>query len=141
MIADIKERLAKSFLPEPNSGCWLWFGGWNSDGYGYLGGRGVHCLSYEAYVGAIPEGLHLDHLCRMPCCINPRHLEPVTPMENVRRGAAGKLLNRDCCEKGHPFTPENTYFRRPRRTSDNPTRICKICHSKNRRKYYLNHGK
>ena len=74
---------------EPNSGCWLWAGADNGEGYGKFRGKYAHRLSYERHKGPIPDGLHLDHLCRMPCCINPDHLEPVTNAENARRGMAG----------------------------------------------------
>lgn len=74
---------------EPNSGCWLWAGADNGGGYGKFRGKYAHRVSYEMRNGAIPEGLHLDHLCRVPCCVNPDHLEPVTNQENARRGEAG----------------------------------------------------
>lgn len=54
----------------------------------------AHRLSYEAHVGPIPKRLLLDHTCRMRCCINPDHLEPVTVQENTLRGAA-LLFGRD----------------------------------------------
>lgn len=73
--------------------CWLWVGGYlNPQGYATFqaGGRGTppkyaHRWIYEQLVGPIPEGLHLDHLCRIPRCVNPDHLEPVTQSENNRR--------------------------------------------------------
>lgn len=61
---------------------------------------------YEAFVGPIPDGLQLDHLCRNRGCINPGHLEPVTNRENARRGLHGILLER--CPHGHPYDDENT---------------------------------
>lgn len=51
---------------------------------------GAHRHSYQSLVGSIPDGLHLDHLCRVPACVNPEHLEPVTLAENNRRAAAVK---------------------------------------------------
>lgn len=74
---------------EPNSGCWLWDGADNGSGYGKFRGRYAHRVSFEMHKGPIPQGMHLDHLCRVPCCVNPSHLEPVTNAENARRGRAG----------------------------------------------------
>jgi len=72
--------------------CWLWRG-WNSaDGYGKLRVAGRACMAhraiYERLIAPIPSGFVLDHLCRNRACCNPDHLEPVTPRENVSRGAA-----------------------------------------------------
>ena len=83
------ERFLRMCEPEPNSGCWIWIGS-RREGYGQFrfGGksRKAHRYSYErAYGSAPPE---LDHLCRLTCCVNPRHLEPVTSGENKRRAAA-----------------------------------------------------
>lgn len=71
-------------------GCWLWSGTVNTDGYGIVqhGGRSwiAHRLAYSAFIGAVPAGLVVDHLCRVRSCVNPSHLEPVTNVENLRRG-------------------------------------------------------
>ena len=79
-------------LPEsrPDLGpCWRWTGTRDRSGYGqmkYQGRRpGAHRVSYELFVGPVPEGLELDHLCRSPECVRPDHLEPVTHAENMRR--------------------------------------------------------
>ena len=61
----------------------------------------AHRFSYELHVGPIPEGLHIDHLCRNVTCVNPAHLEPVTIAENNRRAPKkGKMTH---CRNGHPF--------------------------------------
>jgi hypothetical protein len=66
-------------------------------------------------VGPVPQGLELDHLCRVRGCVNPAHLEPVTMRENARRGAVargyGTVLSLDCCTHGHPLTPDNIIIR------------------------------
>lgn len=105
--------------------CWLWLGVTDEKGYGRFGKRAAHRMTYELLVGPIPDGLQIDHLCRVRNCVNPAHLEPVTLRENLARSsnpaAIGILYN--TCIRGHEFTPENTYIRpsRPR------SRICKRC--------------
>lgn len=77
-------------IPEPNSGCWLWLGGISERGYGRVAHNGkqysAHRVSYEATFGAVPDGLVIDHLCRVHGCVNPHHLEVVTQRENIFRG-------------------------------------------------------
>lgn len=75
--------------------CWLWNGALIQGGYGRYQrgpkGQPAHRAYYEKLVGPIPDGLDLDHLCRVRRCVNPSHLEPVTAAENTRRGASAKL--------------------------------------------------
>jgi hypothetical protein len=81
------------------SGCWLWLGDMNNQGYGQIaeveGGQRrmmlAHRWVYEQVVDPIPEELVLDHLCRTRLCVNPKHLEPVSHAENCRRGSRAKL--------------------------------------------------
>lgn len=76
------------------SGCWLWTGQLNNTGYGLFwyqtGKRGAHVVLWELLRGLVPDGLELDHLCRVRRCVNPDHLEPVTHSENLLRGFAAK---------------------------------------------------
>lgn len=92
-----REDIWTKINPEPNSGCWLWSGAHSKNGYGYcrhpvtrkVGNS--HRIVYEMERGPIPEGLHLDHLCRNPACVNPDHLEPVTRSVNCNRGVSPEL--------------------------------------------------
>jgi hypothetical protein len=91
------------YQPEPNTGCWLWEGPINQDGYGrpQINGRKVlaHKYVFEHVVGAIPEGYEIDHTCFVRSCVNPKHLELVTQGENKRRAA----MRRTTCPSGHPY--------------------------------------
>lgn len=78
-----------------DSPCWVWQRALDKQGYGCAWSeqrlRGAHRVIYELLVGPIPDGLELDHLCRVPACVNPDHLEPVSRSENIRRGLGAKL--------------------------------------------------
>jgi hypothetical protein len=107
-----------SFIDRTPDGCWTWQGSHDPSGYGsFVGEHGVlvksHRYSYELLVEPIPEGLHLDHLCRNPPCCNPSHLEPVTCLENVRRGQGH--VSKTHCPQGHPYEGENLRFHKGRR--------------------------
>lgn len=121
---------------EERDGCLIWTGHLNHDGYGQMlidkkvGMKQAHRVAYEIFIGPIPKGLELDHLCRVRECVNPAHMEPVTHAENVRRGKAGvPQASRTHCPRGHEYNEENTYQRPgagPRRTR----RLCQRIHYK-----------
>lgn len=131
MENDIRSRIESRFIPEPNSGCFIWTGALNGGGYAMLTQkingvkrqRRAHRLYYELEKGPIPEGLTLDHLCRVRCCVNPDHLEPVTPVENVMRGESfyARQARRTHCPQGHPYAGENLFF------TKKGERKCRIC--------------
>jgi hypothetical protein len=83
------------------AGCWIWQRG-KAEGYGVVWRDGrvqrAHRVVYEQHRGPIPDGLHLDHLCRVKACVNPDHLEPVTNAENCRRGVKAKLNHEAAAE-------------------------------------------
>lgn len=142
MRKPLAERFAaKVALPDDWRGCWLWTGALNGVGYGVLG-RGArddglvyaHRLSFELFVGPIPEGLHIDHVCRTRRCVNPFHLEAVTQSRNNRRARdaqAGRPIGsaEDACIHGHRFTPENTY------THKSGRRSCRTCNRATQARY------
>ena len=118
--------------------CWLWTAS-TTNGYGKIhsGGRSrkmllAHRVAYEMLVGPIPEGMHLDHLCRVILCVNPKHLEPVTLQENVLRGEnfIAKRARQTECLRGHPLSGANL------RTNSNGHRSCKICISESGKRLY-----
>ncbi|MET8404472.1 HNH endonuclease [Streptomyces sp900116325] len=124
--------------------CWLWTGPSRS-GYGLfawgsaktLKGHCAHRHAYELVRGAIPEGKVLDHLCRIPLCVNPDHLEPVTLGENVLRGIGTSAINKrkTHCVNGHEFTPENT------RIGKTGHRACRACDRENARRRLKDSGR
>lgn len=89
---ELPDRIEKHIHRVPESGCWIWMGELNRNGYGRVafGGkrRMVHRLVYTLLVRAVADELVHDHLCRVRCCCNPAHLEPVTVQENTLRGEA-----------------------------------------------------
>lgn len=138
-IQDLRDRLEAKFIPEPNTGCWLWFGRIDANGYGKLSFCGrpamAHRIVYEMHCEIIPDGLCLDHLCRNRSCVNPDHLEPVTLGENTRRGHVGeinraRLLAKTHCKYGHPLSGDNLYI-----VQITGQRVCLACKTNRKRQY------
>lgn len=123
------DRMEERTAFEPNTGCWLYLGERNRAGYGRIGvGHKskkflVHRVSFERSQGPIPDGLELDHKCRMRACWNPHHLEAVTHQTNIRRG---EVANRTHCPRGHEYNFENTLIK-VRRDGGGTMRQCRAC--------------
>lgn len=106
--------------------CWMWTAYIGGDGYGQFGLNGkverAHRVAYEMGIGPIPQGMQIDHLCRVRACVNPNHLEPVTQRENILRGESpsAKCARVMRCPQGHQYSDTNTA-----RYSDR--RYCKEC--------------
>ena len=144
-------RLRQSLLQGlPADVCWPWLGRTGSNGYGlairpgtHNQGTTAHRLVYEVLVGEIPEGYTVDHICHDPetcklatdCphrrCVNPAHLKAVTARENTRRSnsAAARNARKTACDRGHAYTPENTYI------YPSGGRACRTCQRAHWRRY------
>ena len=89
-----QDAFEERFIPEPNSGCWLWDGAVNDKGYGVFYWRRTrryaHRASYEIYRGPIRYGMFVCHKCDNPSCVNPAHLFEGTAEDNMQ----------DCVRKG-----------------------------------------
>jgi HNH endonuclease len=107
----LADRVQAGYIEDAN-GCWIWQGYVNDSGYGVIKIRPhrirAHRASWEALVGPIPDGLEIDHLCRVRRCVNPEHLEPVPHRVNALRGMAPAVVvhRTGICRNGH--TRRNT---------------------------------
>jgi hypothetical protein len=127
-------RFLEKIRPLP-SGCWLWLGALDDDGYGNFwdGSRVVraHRWAYERWREPIAVGLEIDHGCRSRSCVNPAHMEPVTHRENVRRGEAppARQARQTYCKNGHELVGDNLEVDR------RGHRRCRTCHVESSRRY------
>lgn len=110
------------------SGCWEWTGAVNGKGYGVFCGEMAHRVTYSWFVGQIPSGLHIDHLCFNRWCVNAAHMEAVTVAENTRRGNIWNRTGR--CFAGHRLTPDNIYYYR--NGARGIQRTCRRCRIRSR---------
>lgn len=125
-----KELIIENSTPD-ETGCWIWKNKPTAHGYGAIcinyKVHAAHRLSYEMFKGELLKGFHIDHLCRKPMCVNPAHLEQVTPMENTMRGVGPASINKKktVCIRGHELT----------RNVKTGYRICKTCEKVTARRY------
>lgn len=96
--------------------CWVWHASKLKNGYALFtdqNGKTVtgHRWSYQQFIGLIPNGLVVDHICRNPSCVNPNHLQAISQSNNIKRSLLVKVRSaRTHCKHGHEFTPENTKY-------------------------------
>ena len=120
--------------------CWLWQGGRKTKYYGgfvlyQYSNMFAHRWAYLYWVGCIPKGLVIDHLCRVRMCVNPDHLRAVTHRENLLCGVGAPAQNaaKTHCKRGHPFSGENL---RLKPHHGRLTRTCRICSRMNAKEHY-----
>lgn len=121
----LHDRLEAKLTPEGD--CRIFTGAVANSGYGRIGFGNrtlqAHRAAYEVFVGPIPVGAHIDHLCRNRLCCNPEHLEVVTQSENNRRAGIARRANQTHCKRGHEFTRDNTFLHA------RGGRQCRECHN------------
>lgn len=124
----VAEKVAYNYRVDGD--CWRWIGAHRRGGYGQIQVQGVtksvHRIAYELWKSPIPEGLEIDHLCRVRDCINPDHLELVDHRENLRRMFATITH----CPQGHEYVGSNIKIRR------DGQRRCRTCINDYKRRWY-----
>ena len=143
----LPDRIESKIERIPECGCWIWTGAMHRNGYGKIkasNSRKVtfpHRVVFELVKGKIPDGLQIDHLCRVRACVNPEHLEPVTSRENLRRAGiidalvarAKSIKQEGVCSQGHSLTPENVYTYPGTGASH-----CRQCHAARQKQWQKN---
>lgn len=135
MTATLRDRLFSRLIIDP-SGCLLWTGCRDRDGYGRIktGGRSVlvHRMMWQLLEGPIPDGQEPDHTCRVRHCASILHLELVTHRVNMLRGdtVAARHAAQTHCDSGHEFDLLNTYF------DPGGRRHCRECRRQSKRRRY-----
>jgi hypothetical protein len=126
LIDRFTEKIAEPF--DAHNECWIWTGWKNLKGYGqfWLNGGDVPSqrVAHELFIGPIPEGYHVDHICKNRACVRPDHLQVLTHFENSGQARRDKTH----CLNGHEFSESNTYV-------FNGMRHCKTCVRDRMRKY------
>ena len=130
----IQDRFNDKWIPVSESGCWLWtaaVSGQSSSGnqYGYIQVgtkkqpqlKRAHRLSYELFVGDIPDGMLVRHKCDNPLCVNPDHLELGTHQDNMSDMAERDRRKKAHCKRGHELNDENSYV------NARGHKYCKVC--------------
>lgn len=115
--ADPADRFNR-FVEKIENGCWEWRGSRLPSGYGRFSFDGAsmglaHRFSYSIFCGPLVDGMQIDHLCRNTGCVNPKHLEQVTPVENILRSIPfRRTYSSDACKNGHPWTERSRYLKK-----------------------------
>lgn len=118
-MASVAERIECLSIPEPNSGCWLWLGNVNKQGYGQImmkdrKKRGAHRVSWQTFRGPIPSGLHVLHRCDVTCCVNPEHLfvgtRAVNMLDMYAKGRHKKVRLTGATHPGSKLTEAEAIF-------------------------------
>ena len=119
-------RIWQKIDPCRTDGCWIWTGRLTQNGYSAFSGGGTKFYGHWLFVGQPLKGYHTDHVAAKGChnrhCVNPDHLETVTPRENMMRGGHyAKWISKTHCPAGHPYAGENL------RISVKGDRLCRTC--------------
>lgn len=138
MSQGIKESAESRFWQhvEKTDTCWLWTASLRGKGYGqFWDGKTqvqAHLFAYRMLRGGIPQGLTIDHLCKVKRCVNPDHLEPVTMHVNILRGdnLAAQNARKTHCIHGHIFSGDNLRMEKSRYK-----RVCRTCARLRMRRY------
>lgn len=136
----LNERLVRKFwanIKIQPDGCWVWRGVLGKGGYSQIySGLFTHRWAYQYFVGPIPAGLTIDHLCHNRACANPRHLEPVPTRINVLRGSGPSAVNavKTHCIHGHALVGNNVWVYHPRHRM-RAVRMCRVCRQKTWREW------
>lgn len=139
------DKFLSRYTPVTESGCWLWDGPVNEKGYGRDGQLRAHRIAYELFNGAIPDGMTVDHMCRVRCCINPAHLQLMTHREaNIQGGSGNRkfdpITGEQVCIRGHVMKGENVrvrYYKNSTRIFQLACQTCDAMHNESRKKRRL----
>lgn len=133
----VKKRLLEKVKIDRKTNCWLWTGAKYPKGYGHFSwkpsGGYAHRATYLLFRGEIPNNREIDHLCRMPSCVNPDHLEIVTHKTNIHRSpiaVAAINKRKTYCIHGHPLSGVNLGLSKG-------GRFCRTCARIRAEGYYL----
>lgn len=129
---DVLDRFEQKYIPEPNSGCFLWLGTVSAQYGQFWNGKkpiGAHRFAWEVMNGPIPPNLTIDHRhCRVKLCVNPAHMVVCSQQENMLQpdGNGGINAAKTHCKNGHPFDDKNT-IHSINPVNGRPRRSCRAC--------------